>query len=311
MSSTSRVTHAIPEGIPLAGVALELFKDAMNTLVEVDKHRGGREVLFVKTDDSCWSVLRDQGRKRRVLKMAEEVIEGSLTTYANIRRKTSGPLRHKKHRDSMPLMVSAQLKFAKSYLKGQGYVGVSNIAMAHNGTALNFLHEAPSGTPKGTQEGREDCLAMVATPEGLHLVLESGSGQTVATTVTPSALRDPKFIQRLAYQIACSVRALMVFVDSKLKGIPAEALRQVYRQVRRRVAENAIAFKRVGAVDRSTPLCPSCHRLRILAAHAAGFVGKHADHPGAGQRPDHGIRRRTDTAEHPHSGHGWRLSAFP
>jgi hypothetical protein len=233
----------------------------MNILATVDSLEAGRGVLFVTAEDPCWDALKAQARKRRVLKMAEEIIPAAITAYSKVRRKTNGPLRPKKQRDSMPLAVKSQLKFAKDHLASLGFKRVSNITMAHNGTALNFLHEAPSGTPKGTQEGREDCLAMVAAPDGLHLVLESGSGQTVATTVAPATLRDPKFIQRLAYQIAPSVRALIVFADPKLKGIPAEALRQVYRQVRRRVAENAPALKRVGAVDRSTPLCPSCHRL--------------------------------------------------
>ncbi len=283
-SSTSRVTHALTDPIPDAKPSLRLYTQAMNALVGVDRNCGHRSVFFVKPDDQCFDRVLGDARKDRLLKLAKEIIPAAIAAYDKVRRKANGPLRPKKQRDSMPLVVESQLKFAKSYLKSQGYVGVHDIAMAHNGTALNFLHETPSGTPKGTQGGREDCLAMVATPEGLHLVLESGSGQTVATTVTPATLRDPKFIQRLAYQIAPSIRALMVFVDPKLKGIPAEALRQVYRQVRRRVAENAIAFKRVGAVDRSTPLCLSCHRLvrhvgdecACGATHSQGILDAHS-----------------------------------
>jgi hypothetical protein len=263
MSPTTRVTLALEAPIDKGGVALDLYTKAMNLLSSEDRNRGGREILFLQPTASCFEPLRVQARKHRVARMAEEVIAGSLDAYKSIRRKTGNPLRFRHHRDSMPMMVESQRKAAMGALKAKGYTNVQGLSMAHDGTALTFLHEAQDVVQDvdGPQDDRDLTLALLATPAGLQFALEDGTGQTATYLATRKTLLDPKFVQRLVRQIARSVRALIVHVDSKLNGLPAEILRQVYRRVRRQKAESATALKKVGSVDRSTLLCPSCHRL--------------------------------------------------
>ena len=272
MSPTTRVTLALEAPIAKAGDTLGLYTKAMNLLSSEDRKRGGREILFVREDAPCFKPLRVMAKKHRVARMAEEIIAGSLDAYKSIRRKTTSPLRYRHHRDSMPVMVKSQREAAMAALKAKGYTNVHDLSMAHDGTTLNFLHDAQDVVHDGDgpQDDRDVTLALLATPTGLQFALEDGTGKTATYLATRKTLLDPKFVQRLVRQIARSVRALIVYVDSKLNGLPAEILRQVYRRVRRQQAVNAVALKKVGSVDRSTLLCPCCHRLvRQVGAECA------------------------------------------
>ena len=282
-SSTKRVTRALTVPIPEAKPSLRLYSQAMNALVGVDRNRGHRSVFFVKPNDQCFDRVLADARKDRVLKLAKEIIPIAIAAYGKARRKANGPLRFKREWTSMPLAVANQKRLAIGHLKKLGYVGVADLAVVRGGTALNFTHEG-SKAPVHISKDKKFSMAITATAEGLNFVMEDGSGLTAATTTSREALiRDPKFIVKLAGQIALNVRALFVHIGPNLKGAPAEALRQVYRRVRKRKAGSAVAFKKVGSVDRSNQLCPWCHRLvrhvgvecACGATHSQGILDAH------------------------------------
>jgi len=270
-SPTARASVALTSPISGAVMGLGFFTKAMNVLAKED--RSGSAIHAITPQSRCFQPLLAEAQTIRQIRLAKEVISAAVPHYQKVRSKIGGPLRFRKHRDSMPLLECWRGQAGLRRTKG--------VTLSRAGAALSLIRSV-SVSPVDLG-AKENLLAIQATPEGLYFAMSDGSGRTYTHHTPRKALLDPKFIHRLVSQIARSVRALIVHADPKLNGAPAEALRQVYRKVRRRKAESAVALKKVGSVDRSHLLCPCCGLLvrgsrpcACGATHSQGILDAYA-----------------------------------
>ena len=157
---------------------------------------------------------------------------------------------------SMPLVLTEQIAAAKKHLGSTPDRGARIVA---GGKALRLPLQRNSVEP--TRAEKLFDVGIVADAHGFSVVAEDQSGQVTTYRASRAALKAPGFISGMSRDLLRSGRIVVVHASKNITGTVAEALRQVVRRVKRRGAENATAVKWVGAVDRSTLLCPHCHCL--------------------------------------------------